>query len=252
MTGTTTIPPPAGEGTRGGPYARHLESIHASVPAERFHEGFEAWYGGLLPADRAAPILDLGCGRGQLLRYLALRGHTSAEGFDVISEFARGIRESTGFPVHVGDDPRAFLAGRAGSFELITLLDVLEHIPVPEIIPLLESVRRALRAGGRVIVSGPHAASLTGLYTRYLDLTHTTCFTLTSLRYALESAGFEGVVSLEPRIRLGLRPGRWGLLLAQKLVSLAMGLLYRVEAPGDPSNPPHFHRRIAVAAGAPR
>ncbi len=233
---------------REATYAEHLEKMQGSVGQERFFAGFDCWYRSLLPSDRKARILDFGCGRGDFLAYLRALGYQELEGFDVISSYSRAITDDIGAVLHITSDPLSFLDSHPESYDVVLLKDVLEHVAPSEMIPLLEGIYRSLRPGGRVIVSGPHAASLTGLYTRYLDFTHTTCFTLPSLDYVLRSAGFDGAHSASPRRRFSIRPARLLLAFARTIWFSTLKFIYFVEAPHDPGNPPHFYNRLVVWA----
>jgi SAM-dependent methyltransferase len=105
---------------------------------------------GLAPGSR---VLDVGCGRGVLLRELADRGF-SAHGFEVSAEAVRGVdpRAETRVAARLADAdyPEA-------SFDQVILWHVLEHVRQPR--ETLEEVRRLLRPAGRVVVAVPNFAS---------------------------------------------------------------------------------------------
>jgi len=144
----------------------------------------------LLPPARDARILDLGCGYGEFLYYLQRQGYTDTRGIDLdpaqIEVACRlGVR-------HVQRaEARDFLAS-SGDFDCIVALDVLEHIPRDQMLPLLELAREALRPGGRLLCQVPNLAAFhTPLF--FMDFTHRTPFTAPSLKQALEMAGFANV-----------------------------------------------------------
>jgi SAM-dependent methyltransferase len=83
-----------------------------------------------------------------------------------------------------------FLKDRHRTYDLITLCDVIEHVPREKVLPLLRLVYVALRPGGALYVRTPNMASLLASYSRYLDFTHLTGFTEFSLTQVLEAAGF--------------------------------------------------------------
>jgi SAM-dependent methyltransferase len=55
--------------------------------------------------------------------------------------------------------PESALPFDDGTFDVVTLLDVVEHLPGSPI-PLLREAKRLLRPGGTFLLSGPNAASL--------------------------------------------------------------------------------------------
>jgi SAM-dependent methyltransferase len=100
----------------------------------------------LVPAGSEA--LDYGCGSGYFVRRLAR--HFRASGFDVSPEAQRLTREHAG-------DVRLYGALEdvaPASFDLVTALHVLEHVPDPSI--PLGAIFRWLRPGGALFVVVPN------------------------------------------------------------------------------------------------
>ena len=99
---------------------------------------------------KGAKILEIGCGTGHNLAMLAQLGHVDAcEMDDAARELAskrlgREVRQGT-LP-----DLSAF---EPGSYDLIALLDVLEHVPDDR--AALDSIRNLLKLGGSLVVTVP-------------------------------------------------------------------------------------------------
>jgi 2-polyprenyl-3-methyl-5-hydroxy-6-metoxy-1,4-benzoquinol methylase len=100
-------------------------------------------------------VLDFGCGSGVLLPFLAnIASNVIALDIDLIP-FER-MKEQIDFPSNIEvHDTRLFPLDQlpAASFDIITALDVLEH--VDDLSSTLTSLLRLLKPGGRLIVSGP-------------------------------------------------------------------------------------------------
>jgi 2-polyprenyl-3-methyl-5-hydroxy-6-metoxy-1,4-benzoquinol methylase len=108
--------------------------------------------------ERAAPyqrVLDFGCGSGVLLPFLGrIANNVVAVDIDLLP-FER-MKAHIDFPSNIEvHDTRSFALDRlpAASFDIITALDVLEH--VDDLSATLKSLLRLLKPGGRLIVSGP-------------------------------------------------------------------------------------------------
>ncbi len=94
-------------------------------------------------------ILDVGCGTGTMLTYLASYG--KAEGVDIDEEAVGYCRERGLFDVSLGE--AAKLPFHDGAFELVTALDVIEHLDDDG--AALREIGRVLRPGGHVMVTVP-------------------------------------------------------------------------------------------------
>lgn len=99
--------------------------------------------------------LEIGCGSGELLRGLTQVGW-DAEGIEVDPIAAQLAREVSGQPVREGDFRK--LALQNGSYDLIVLNHVLEHLEDPII--ALKRTRELLAPGGRVALFYPNPAAL--------------------------------------------------------------------------------------------
>lgn len=93
------------------------------------------------------PILDWGCGIGNVLSCIAER-YPEVHGYDPSSESLKLAAKRV---------PRATLHERTGSvpenhFGAAILAGVLHHVPVGEHLALVETVRSKLRPGGRIVI----------------------------------------------------------------------------------------------------
>ena len=120
----------------------------------------------VLGRSRNLRILDIGCGGGVLAGFLTRYGKVTGIDFSAPAiDLARLLVPDAEFAV--GDLTR--LEGEE-VFDLITLYDVLEHVPPDELDDLLASIKRLLADGGRVIASTPHPTSTSLLRERHPEL----------------------------------------------------------------------------------
>ena len=160
--------------------------------------GYELWsratrarLKGWLPADRALPILDMGCGPGNLLYLLAQDGYSNLTGIDLSTEQINLARQWCPTATILQGDVQEFLQQFTGHFWLITGFDIMEHFRKDEQLPFLARVIAALRPGGRLILQTPNAESPMAGTVAYGDFTHEWFFTPASLADLLRLSGFE-------------------------------------------------------------
>lgn len=162
---------------------------------DRWGAPYDSYLRGWLPSDLAAPILDVACGYGRLLRYFAKRGYTNVCGVDVSREqvdIARTISPT----VELGEVTE-FLGRNHSQFSVITALDIVEHFGKDELLGFLDACHCALRPGGSLIVQTPNADSPWGLGVRYGDFTHEVCLSPQVLQSVLRVCGFRGFEARE-------------------------------------------------------
>lgn len=143
-----------------------------------------------LPDDRDAPMLDIGCGEGVLLGLLRDRGYRRLAGFDLSPENV-ALCHADGLDVvamHDATDLASFAPG--ARYRVVFLIDVVEHLPKEDAVPVLRAVRARLEPGGTVIVRTPNLGSLLGALERYGDLTHEWGLTERSAVDLMRAAGF--------------------------------------------------------------
>ena len=172
---------------------------YRNVTPEHYSDyALPGYFAQVLPQDRNAAILDIGCGFGQMLNALRSLGYVTLRGVD-ISQSAVEHCEAIGLNVYRIEDLDTFSELSTERFDLIVMNHVLEHLCKSEIINTLSKIRsKLLRQGGKLLITTPNAQSPTGCYWAYEDFTHSTIFTAGSLYYVLRSAGFEQVNFVDP------------------------------------------------------
>jgi SAM-dependent methyltransferase len=158
-------------------------------------------------------VLDVGCGTGGVLAHLSARAATV--GVDRSPQALRHSRSRGVRHVAVADMDR--LPFGAGEFDLILMLDVLEHFA--DEAAVLAGVRALLRPGGALFISVPAFQALFSDHD--VTLRHFRRYSAPQLRRVLEANGFAirrltytNVAALPPAAlvrgllpRLGLRGG---------------------------------------------
>jgi O-antigen chain-terminating methyltransferase len=139
-----------------------------------------------------APVVDLGCGRGEFLQALRDRG-IAARGVEGNANVVRECREK-GLDVVEGDLVDFLRAEAAGSLGGVFSAQVAEHLPPPVLVAMLDAAHRALRPGGLLLLETVNPRSVTGLLEVFnRDLTHERPLHPDTLRFLAAAAGFSEV-----------------------------------------------------------
>jgi 2-polyprenyl-3-methyl-5-hydroxy-6-metoxy-1,4-benzoquinol methylase len=187
-----------------------------------------------LPMDLEAPILDVGCGWGQLLLGLWASGYRNLTGVELSKEQFDIARASLPKEIRlVHADAKEFLKHPGESFRLVTVFDVIEHLEKPDGLNLLRLVFGAIAPPGSVVIRTPNMACLIAGYTRHNDITHVAGYTEWSLFQLLDMAGFVAHKIIGPTV--DRRCWRWyapyrGFGLGLKLADCLHSLIYRLVA----------------------
>lgn len=128
-------------------------------------------------------ILDVGCGAGLMLG--ALEEHGQVFGMDMSDDAIRFSKE-----IFQGEVKKGFLPDQIpyeeGFFNLITALDVIEH--VDNDVEALKLLRSRLTENGKAIITVPAYMFLWSAFDELNE--HKRRYTLTELKYKLQQAGF--------------------------------------------------------------
>jgi SAM-dependent methyltransferase len=139
----------------------------------------------------AAPVLDLGCGRGEFLGLLREAG-VEARGVDLDSDmvsYARG----EGLDVEQAGAIEHLERLEDGSLGGIFAAQLLEHLPGPAVARLLELAVAKLRPGGLLVAETINPLSPLALRNYFADLTHAQPLVPETLELLARQAGFASV-----------------------------------------------------------
>ena len=207
-------------------YNYHYSKWHDGSASDRqaMEDYYRSFWPELDPTTKRGPVLDIGCGTGLLLSFLVKQGYAEATGVDT-SPTQVAVAQANGLnAIHVRDT-RQWLERCDLQPQVMTMFDVLEHVPTQEQIPLLRAVQNAMAPGASLVLTVPNASSSFGLRWRYIDWTHCCSFSEHSLDFVMHNAGFEHIeirpIEFMRRPRLPWLPRKrvihWWLFLAFRL-----------------------------------
>jgi SAM-dependent methyltransferase len=100
-------------------------------------------------------LLDIGCANGLFPAYVQRKPGWKAVGVEINPEAADYARQHYHLEIFTGVLEEAHF--NAGSFDVVTLWDVLEHLEDPE--GALQEINRILKPGGQLVIRLPNADS---------------------------------------------------------------------------------------------
>ncbi len=171
-------------------YENYLENAFGEYEQAEFKfDQFELNYRKFFPENKERRVLDIGVGRGEMLTCMKRWGYGAYSGID-ISPSTIGYCATLDLNCELVTDTAEWLRSRRGSFEVITLLDVLEHVKKEATIGFLRAIHDGLAEGGKVIIQVPNLQAPDGHLHRYNDITHEVGYVEHSLQQVLRTAGF--------------------------------------------------------------
>jgi len=176
------------QGQGADPHVDYVfELEHPETTVRRYEwQGLYRAVAALHPLDGRTRWLDFGCGNGGLVRWARARGLAEVHGFETgwIADRAR----ARGVPLLTEDE----LASHANTFDVITAIEVLEHIVEP--VDALKQIARLLKPGGLLFVTTGNARPFRGRLAgwRYVNPeVHVSFFEPETLARAMRMAGFD-------------------------------------------------------------
>jgi 2-polyprenyl-3-methyl-5-hydroxy-6-metoxy-1,4-benzoquinol methylase len=130
--------------------------VFSQPDARRWSRAVQLYTEYLLPVEDggAHRLLDVGCGRGDLLAIARSRGW-DVHGIELSAEASQSARDDLNLPVRTGTLEQH--EGELGDFDVVISTEVIEHVPSPR--SFLTSIRSLLRPRGQAIIETPNWGS---------------------------------------------------------------------------------------------
>ena len=140
----------------------------------------------------ASNVVDVGCGRGELLALLRENG-VSARGVDVNPAMVQACRER-GLDASEGDALTFLTAQPDASLGGLVAAQVIEHLQPAYLLRFLEAAFAKLRPGAPIVLETINPACWFAFFSSYIrDITHAQPIHPDTLRYLLVASGFQRV-----------------------------------------------------------
>jgi SAM-dependent methyltransferase len=138
----------------------------------------------------AGPVVDLGCGRGEMVALLCERGH-AAYGVEADAEM-RQVAVDRGLEVRHEDLLEHLRALEEASLGGVFMAHVIEHLPKQAVLELTSLLGSKVRPGGVVVLETLNPACWFAMAPFFMDLTHQWPIHPLTLQYLLEAHGYGG------------------------------------------------------------
>jgi O-antigen chain-terminating methyltransferase len=168
-------------------------SYFSEMWAEGYEDGLQQQYEAYLPyiqKDSSLPFLDVGCGAGEFVKYLASNGISSC-GIDS-NKLEVERAKYRGLDVRLAD-AMTYLEKSSEAFSGVSLIEVIEHLPIEHLKTLLLMMRNALSPGGLLSIETINPNNRLAFNAFYADPTHTRPIPSEYLAFLVQWTGFTDV-----------------------------------------------------------
>ena len=163
-------------------YIKHLKGEYSENTFNRKVDYIKYNFGDVVNAlPKNAKVLEVGPGMGEMVSYLNNLGITNIDVVDNDRNILKLIKEKYKVKNNYLADDVLRIGKKLGVYDIIVLIQVLEHLPLVKQPDIIKTLYAYLKKGGYIIIVVPNANNPLGLVERYGDLQHTTSYTNRSL-----------------------------------------------------------------------
>lgn len=141
-----------------------------------------------IPKDINSNIIEIGCGYGRYVKLLNEKGYENVFGIDISDEQIFYARHKLNLVNVDIAEPLLFLQNKIDFYDVILLIDILEHLELTYLLNLIQLIYQALKPSGVLIIQVPNAFSFIPI--QYVDITHLRSFTTYTIEQVLRFGGF--------------------------------------------------------------
>lgn len=171
-------------------------SVLTGIDVDKFtkwsHRYFKAYILPHIPTNKECRILEIGCGYGRYTTLLSnVLHYKNTIGIDISEEQIAFARSNFGLTNVFKADALEYLRTNSSEkYDVVILMDVLEHLELAYAVELLQQINLSLDRGGKLIIQVPNGLSpLKPIF--YGDVTHVRAFSVNSMSQILRMAAFE-------------------------------------------------------------
>ena len=136
----------------------------------------------------AGVAVDLGAGRGEMVQVMSVHG-LSSFGIDA-DESVVAAAGQKGIDVRLSDIDTFLDNCEPSSLDVVTAIQVVEHVNTDQLESWLEKMHRSLKPGGVFIAETPNPHAIDAFKAFWVDVSHVRPYYPESLLHMVQSAGF--------------------------------------------------------------
>ena len=173
-------------------FENYLTDALEKIPSQRQMDCIEFNYKKYFPTDLNVEILDIGIGLGEQLVCNRNWGYINSNGIDISPETVEFCKKMD-LQCEVVADTIDFLRQNEGKYSVITMSNVIEHIPREQLIEMVKAIYGALTENGIALISTPNMQAADAHLHFFNDVTHLVGFSEHSFRQLLSAGGIKNV-----------------------------------------------------------
>jgi len=174
-------------------YIKHLEELSTSATLKRKKDYIDYNLKKCFKeiGFKNIKVLEVGPGLGEFESYLNDRGVVDIDIVDNDKSILDYVSRKYQIKRMYLTKDISLTEKKLGKYDLIFLMQVLEHLPVDKYVATIQLLYKHLVKGGFLVIVVPNANNPLGLVERYGDLQHTGSFTEPSLKDLITLSGIE-------------------------------------------------------------
>jgi len=159
---------------------------------DMFRPSFEALYSEISHFSkwfpRSGPAVDLGAGRGEMVKVMTDYGLKS---FGIDSDISVvGAARERGIDVRQSDIDDFLDSADLKKYDLVSAIQVVEHVDTKQLEAWFKRVKAILKDGGVFLIETPNPHAIDAFKAFWIDVTHVRPYYPESLLYMAQSVGF--------------------------------------------------------------
>ena len=187
-----TTSPDKGKYQMNEVFENYVTNALEKIPSQRQIDCINFNYKKYFPENKNVEVLDIGVGIGEQMLCFRDWGYNNAVGIDISPETVEFCKKMDLNCIQVADTVE-YLKANQNRFAVITMSNVIEHIPREQLVDMVKAIYGALTDGGVALISTPNMQAAEAHLHFFNDVTHLVGFSEHSFRQLFSACGINDV-----------------------------------------------------------